>query len=205
VLFLERMLVIGKGGAQLDSEQFNPADLVRCVPALMQLDTNAGLAFYTECLDVLARPDPVAIITEMDQVPNPPRYCILSNMLLPSFSRYFALHLSYVGRMRALELAIAAERYRLANGDWPAAAADLVPRFIEALPIDPGDGKPIRYARFENGIKTWTLLTVDDRKDDGGDVGRLDPIPSKRRPPDTGWVILNPDQRNRSSTSQPEK
>lgn len=43
--------------------------------------------------------------------------------------------------------AIALHRYRLKNGDLPESLAGLVPSFIGSVPMDPMDGKPLRYRR----------------------------------------------------------
>lgn len=40
---------------------------------------------------------------------------------------------------------IAMERYRLDHGSWPPDFAALVPGYLDAVPIDPVDGKPLRY------------------------------------------------------------
>lgn len=40
---------------------------------------------------------------------------------------------------------IALERYKVANGRYPASLSDLVPSLLDRLPIDPWSGKPIRF------------------------------------------------------------
>jgi hypothetical protein len=59
--------------------------------------------------------------------------------------------------LRYAFVALAAERYRAAHGDWPAAAADLVPEYLSTVPLDPFDGEPLRYLRTENGVLIYTL------------------------------------------------
>lgn len=61
---------------------------------------------------------------------------------------------------------IAIERYRLAHGAFPSRLADLVPAFLESVPPDRFDGKPLRYV-LRNGRPV--LYSVGgDLKDDGG-------------------------------------
>ncbi len=61
----------------------------------------------------------------------------------------------------------ALERYRLRNGTYPKTLEALVPDFLAAVPIDPMDGQPIRYARDDNGLfRLWSV--GDDRKDQNG-------------------------------------
>lgn len=40
---------------------------------------------------------------------------------------------------------IAMARYRLDHGSWPPDFAALVPGYLDAVPIDPVDGNPLRY------------------------------------------------------------
>jgi len=64
--------------------------------------------------------------------------------------------------------AIALKRFQLKHGQWPENLAEVVPEFLHAVPIDPYDGKPLRYRR--NGDGTYSLYCVgEDGVDDGGD------------------------------------
>lgn len=71
-------------------------------------------------------------------------------------------------RFRYSAVALACERYRLANGKWPAKLDDLVPKFIASIPTDPYFGKPIRAKLGANPIAVYSVGR--DRKDNGGDV-----------------------------------
>ena len=72
---------------------------------------------------------------------------------------------------------------------------ELSPAYLAKGPMDPFDGRPIRYERISQGIKLWTI--AEDLKDDGGDIGRVGDV-ERGRPPDHGWVILNPELRGRN-------
>lgn len=61
---------------------------------------------------------------------------------------------------------IAMERFRLANGRWPGALDELVPRYLDAVALDRFDGAPLRY-RLVGGVPTLYSIGVD-RDDDGG-------------------------------------
>lgn len=67
---------------------------------------------------------------------------------------------------RSVATALAVERYRLKNGRLPAALQDLVPEFTEAVPLDPYDGKPLRYRVDGNGYTVYSISI--NRTDDGG-------------------------------------
>ena len=68
--------------------------------------------------------------------------------------------------LRCLIATVAAERYRLTRGRWPAELAELAPAFIASVPIDPFDGKPLRYSVGDDGVKIYSV--GPDMVDDGG-------------------------------------
>jgi hypothetical protein len=64
-------------------------------------------------------------------------------------------------------VACALERYRLANGAYPAALDVLTPQFIDAVPHDVMNGEPYRYRLNADG--TYLLYSVGwNQRDDGG-------------------------------------
>jgi hypothetical protein len=63
--------------------------------------------------------------------------------------------------------AIALKRHELRHGTFPQTLTSLVPEFLEAVPIDPMDGQPLRYRREEDG--GFLLYSVGlDGIDQGG-------------------------------------
>jgi len=66
--------------------------------------------------------------------------------------------------------AIAIRRYQLDHANTaPSSLADLVPKYLSAVPLDPMDGKPLRYST--NGAGDYTLYSVGkDGVDDGGNA-----------------------------------
>lgn len=61
---------------------------------------------------------------------------------------------------------IALEQYRRAHADWPQALIQLVPDFLDAVPLDRADGQPLRYRRTDDGGAVLYSLGPD-RDDDG--------------------------------------
>ncbi|MEK6642693.1 MAG: hypothetical protein AABZ08_02200 [Planctomycetota bacterium] len=183
--------------------QSSPVAFWPYLPALPALDIAEGLAFHTAMIDAVNGPNIESIrsITVVETTHGTmPWYSILSKTMIGGYSRVVALWVHNIGQLRALRVAVAAERYRLASGKWPNDAQSLVPQFIDAIPPDPIDRKPIRYAIIPEGIKTWTISGDADNRDNGGDVQRIEPGNNKHRPTDFGWVILNPDLRGREET-----
>lgn len=69
---------------------------------------------------------------------------------------------------RVVVTAIALKRYWLKHGDYPENLGVMVPEFMAAVPLDPVDGKLLRYHRDADG--TFALYSVGPNgKDDGGD------------------------------------
>ena len=67
--------------------------------------------------------------------------------------------------VRAAAIALAAERYRRVNGDWPADLQQLVPNYMKALPVDPFSGGAFHYSRQPLGITVYSLgVTPLDHK-----------------------------------------
>lgn len=65
--------------------------------------------------------------------------------------------------------AIALKRYELRHGKFPEKLSELTPDLLPAVPLDPVDGKPLRYRRNADG--SFLLYSVGvDGKDDGGDA-----------------------------------
>jgi len=88
--------------------------------------------------------------------------------IFPAFDRSFIADARNIAMLRAGQMAIAVERYRIANGKLPADTKDLVPTYLKAIPMDPFDPaeKPLRYAKRNKGFVVYSV--GDDGKDDGG-------------------------------------
>jgi hypothetical protein len=64
--------------------------------------------------------------------------------------------------------ALAVERYRRDHGGAaPSSLADVVPRYLDAVPLDPRSGGPLRYILRPSGYVVYSVGT--NRVDDGGD------------------------------------
>jgi hypothetical protein len=212
VMFLDTFAWLRSGGGQVSA--FGPpsssmvAQAWQYVPVLPALDAAGGLDHYSRLVDAVREPsmETIRAVQAMDPtVAQLPIYCIFSKLLVPSLSRCAVLWVRSIGQNRALQAAIAAERHRVITGRWPDALQELAPRYLDAVPLDPFDGKPIRYAKIPEGIKTWTISDEFNNQDDGGDVCRLEKQTASRKPRDFGWVILNPELRGKMTTTRPAK
>ncbi len=70
-------------------------------------------------------------------------------------------------RLLAARTACAVERWRLVHPDrLPDSLAELVPKFLDRVPVDPIDGQPLRYRKTARGYCIYSIGT--NLQDDGG-------------------------------------
>lgn len=84
------------------------------------------------------------------------------------------------GRIDLAHTACMVQRFVLARGRLPSSLDELVPDFTEAVPLDPMDGKPLRYRVDATGATIWSIGW--NQTDESG-------VANDRRKPDQGdWV-----------------
>ena len=94
---------------------------------------------------------------------------LLASLAIPSVIGIAERVIATETQRRQALIACALERYFVQHQAYPAALADLVPQFLDQVPSDVMDGKPMRYRKTEKGrYVIWA--TGFDGKDDGGKV-----------------------------------
>ncbi len=78
-------------------------------------------------------------------------------------AKQFAL---FHARHRLAMVAIALWLYRHEHGRYLENLQALVPRYLPQVPLDPFDGRPLRYQHLKSGFKLWSV--GPNLKDDGG-------------------------------------
>jgi hypothetical protein len=91
---------------------------------------------------------------------------ILLRTFTPSISRINSIELRNITQLRTNLVALAIERYRLANDKLPDRLSELFPAYLESVPKDPFDGNEIRYRKLETGFVVYSI--GEDLSDDGG-------------------------------------
>lgn len=128
---------------------------------LMNDDTaidESGLDSNSDDIDPELREALENVIKEMAELPRDSTL----DMQRPLDDRESALT-----RLLAVDLAVRA--YRQVNGRYPKRLGELVPRFIGEIPLDPFDGKPLRYRR--HGARFSLYSVGPSGSDNGGTVG----------------------------------
>jgi hypothetical protein len=96
-------------------------------------------------------------------------YTIFAKLLLPALQKAVQKSSRMQTYVDDARIACALERYRLAEGKLPDALDALMPRFIDRIPTDVIDGKPLRWRRDGDG--GYVIYSVGwNRKDDGGEL-----------------------------------
>ena len=109
---------------------------------------------------------------------------IMSGMFLPALAKTSVKAATGEAAAKLAATSFAIESFRHANNRPPEKLQDLVPTFIDTVPIDPFDGKPIRYRTTPRG---YILYSVDaDGHDDNGTVR-----PARRKPKDPTTYDFN--------------
>jgi hypothetical protein len=94
---------------------------------------------------------------------------LLARLAIPSVSSVTQRIIATETQRRQALIACALERYFVQHQAYPAALTDLVPQFLDQVPTDVMDGRPMRYRQTEKGrYVIWA--TGFDGKDDGGKV-----------------------------------
>jgi len=158
--------MIGGGGGELSKI----TGMLYHASGLRDLDLNAYLGIMNVYVEQAKRPFPERFIMDDDEVEKMirdlPKYCILTRMLTPALARAYQEDGKKIAQLRCAMLAVAIERYRLAHEILPENLDDLVPECIEAIPLDPFDGKPLRFKKQEKGYVVYSVGL--NQADDGG-------------------------------------
>jgi hypothetical protein len=77
----------------------------------------------------------------------------------------------------ATRILLALKAYKLEKGKLPATLAELVPDYLDSVPLDDYDGQPMRY----NAAKKVVYSVGKDLKDDGGSGTRAEHVARKRK------------------------
>lgn len=128
----------------------------------LQRDTITYLDLMQNYLDRLEQPSHIVMQLPQDEE----RGGLFTRILAPALGRVSQLAFRAQTDQKTAITACAIERYRIAHQQLPAALQDLVPAYLEAVPLDPFDGEPLRYKKLAPGYVVYSV--GDDLSDDGG-------------------------------------
>ncbi len=121
-----------------------------------------------ELQEATARPYPEVrqALEALDQSLRRNRRGLLTSLIIPYLNNCVRTAAETDGARQLARLALAVVAYRSKYGKDPDKLDDLVPEYVERVPLDSFDGQPLRLKR---GAKELVLYSVgSDLKDDGG-------------------------------------
>ena len=96
-------------------------------------------------------------------------YTVFAKMLMPALEKAVLRSAQMQTYVDAACIGCALERYRMMNGRLPETLGPLAPQFIDKIPNDVMDGKPLRYRLDSKG--GYLLYSIGwNEKDDGGQL-----------------------------------
>lgn len=121
----------------------------------------------------------------------------LVSLLLPAVTEVGRADRRVQCLLRSAGTALACERFRQANGEWPSALNQLVPKYLTVVPIDPYTGKPLTLHRLRDGLAVYGLgLGAAD------DHGNLHPKDQDSPGYDTGVRLFDIAERGSTTPAQ---
>jgi hypothetical protein len=87
---------------------------------------------------------------------------------------------------QCMRVLIAAERFRVKKNRWPTDMSELVPEYLPVVPLDPFDGKPIRFVAWKDGVKAYSI-----GQDGIDNHGTIDNSKSSTTGFDVGYVLVD--------------
>jgi hypothetical protein len=124
---------------------------------------------------------------------------ITVRLLMPAVLKVAEANRRSQANLRSALAALAIERYRLKQGAWPEALADVVKAgLLDAVPLDPMDGQPLRYKRLADGVVVYSVGL--DGVDNGGTINRDNPTAPGS---DLGVRLWNVDRRRQHPLPPP--
>jgi hypothetical protein len=116
-------------------------------------------------------------------------YGVFAKLLLPALDQAIVSALEAQHQVEIAKLAIALERYYLANKAYPERLTELAPAFTSTEPTDPMTGESWKYERLEsNGFLLYSL--GKDGEDDGGVFkNKIRGSSSNEQSDDRGWYV----------------
>jgi hypothetical protein len=171
----------------------------------MHADRAYIIAWYSVAIQAAEQPvsEQFRAFQELPVTPRGNPNHFLANLLLPGARNFVMNYPRQLAQAQCAVVGIACERFRLKYGRWPDNRLDLQPEFIPAIPPDPFDGQPIRFAKQIDGLVVFSS---------GGEPPPDETTPFIRRQTrpglpggiEVGFRLWNPEQRRRPAPPEPK-
>jgi hypothetical protein len=123
--------------------------------------------------------------------PNPGN--LLARMLIPAINKTRIKAREAQADVAVVRTAIALERFKLADGQYPAVLAELVPSFLPKVPQDPFSGDVLVYRPTSDGRFLVYSVGPDGKDDRGMLASKTEAREKAKNPPDDiAWSYMAP-------------
>ena len=124
----------------------------------------------------------------------------MSRLMLPACEKCGSASLQHRAGLLCTATLIACERFRLAHGKWPESLAELPKELLPTIPLDPYDGKPLKFAKLPDGVAVYTVGTGPNRNN-ASELKRLNnPLGGS----EIGWRLYDPPARGLPPLPKPK-
>lgn len=163
------------------------------------------LRFMNQLVEAAKAPPEEQIERVEEALSRKPPLPPLGRLLVPSVERVGEWYRQSHAQTRCTIVLVALERYRKRHGRWPESLATLTPDLLKQVPLDPYDGKPLRYRRLADGVVVYSVSK--DKEDNGGTLyrsGRMKKLHPEEHT-DLGYRLWDPARRRQPALPPPPK
>jgi hypothetical protein len=159
------------------------------------------LELLTRACEVARRPDheqPAALAAVLDE-PVDPEHRFTRLLSGSSFGKLHTASLRVKAALRCAVVGLALERCRHRDCRWPDSLAEIPRDILAEVPLDPFDGRPLKFAKRDDGVTVYSVGA--DGRDDGGRV--IDGPDAKAPGTDVGFRLYDPKARGLPAPPRP--
>ena len=102
--------------------------------------------------------EPAKVMTALAGAEGLPSVCAATKAMIENTQATASFANGAFALLDAARTALAIERYRQAHNRLPQRLADLVPQYLDAVPIDPSCGEPLQYTPHREAYMVHTLI-----------------------------------------------
>ena len=82
---------------------------------------------------------------------------IMTTLLVPNYTFYLSRATTSDVYRGLCDLALAMSGYRAQNNTYPGTLEELIPEYIDRIPVDPYDGKPLKMRSVDGGLDLYSV------------------------------------------------
>jgi hypothetical protein len=96
---------------------------------------------------------------------------ILTGMATPNYNSYVSRVMKRDAVRGLCDMALAITLYKASIGQYPARSEDLVPAYIDQIPLDPFDNQPLKMKPIDGGLDLYSVgLEQETASDKPGEM-----------------------------------